>query len=67
MRRGYLTEPIRGAVAGGAFAGLVGLAVLSLHCPVSNAPHVLAWHLPVVLVGVAGGAISGWVAARFGA
>ena len=65
LRRGFLTSPIAAAVAAGGLSGLVGLAVLALHCPIQNAAHVLAWHLGVVAVSVLGGGALGWAALRF--
>ncbi len=45
FRRGYPTAPVQASLTFGVFAGLSGVAVLALHCPVLNAPHILIWHL----------------------
>jgi hypothetical protein len=50
MRRGFVTNPAPAGIAGGAFAGLVGVAVLALHCPIFNAGHIIAWHLGALAI-----------------
>jgi hypothetical protein len=59
LRRGAVLYPkLSGAVAGG-LAGLAGLTVLEVKCPDLNAFHILVWHLGVVVIGSAGGALLG--------
>jgi hypothetical protein len=59
LRRGAMLSPkLTGATAGG-FAGLIGLAVLEIHCPNLNRYHILVWHLGVVLLSVLGGVALG--------
>jgi hypothetical protein len=50
LQRGYLVSPRETLVLYGFFAGLVGVAVLALHCPIRNALHVLVWHLGAMLL-----------------
>jgi hypothetical protein len=55
LQRGYLVSPRETIVLYGFFAGLVGVAVLALHCPIRNSLHVLVWHLgALVLTGFVG-------------
>jgi hypothetical protein len=56
LRRGFVTHPARAALTGGALAGAVGVAVLALHCPIQNTPHILVWHLGVIVTAAAIGA-----------
>ncbi len=57
IRKGFVTSMVQAGAVTGAFAGLAGIAVLALHCPIQSAAHVLTWHLSVMLLGVACGAI----------
>jgi hypothetical protein len=49
LRRGYLVSPRETMTLYGFFAGLVGVSVLALHCPILNSIHVLVWHLGAML------------------
>jgi hypothetical protein len=51
---------VTGATAG-LFAGLVGTAVLEIHCPDLNASHILVWHVGVAVLGAACGLATGLV------
>ena len=46
-RRGAVLSPITTSLAVGLFAGLVGTAVLEIHCPILDAWHILFAHLGV--------------------
>ena len=65
MKRGFVTDTLQAAIAGGALAGLLGIGVLALHCPIVNASHIVAWHVAVIAVTSLLGAISGWCLSRF--
>lgn len=55
LRRGYLVSPRETILLYCFFAGLVGVAVLALHCPIRNSLHCVIFHLgAMVLAGVAG-------------
>jgi hypothetical protein len=55
LQRGYLVSPRETITLYGFFAGLVGVSVLALHCPILNSLHVLVWHLgAMVLAGLVG-------------
>lgn len=57
LRRGAgLSPALTGATAGG-LAGLVGLAVLEIHCPNLNVYHIMVWHVSVTLACMIGGLI----------
>ena len=59
LREGFFTSPLAAGITAGSFAGLTGVAVLALHCPILNAPHVIVWHLGAMIVGGVGGALAG--------
>jgi hypothetical protein len=46
-------------MAAGTLAGLAGLGMLELHCPNFQLAHVLVWHIAVVLLSGAAGALMG--------
>ncbi len=55
LRRGFAVNSAAAGLAKGTLAGLAGVAMLELHCPILEAPHVLVWHIAVLPVcGVAG-------------
>ena len=64
MRRGFVTDTVSAAIAGGGLSGLAGAAVLALHCPIFDATHIIAWHAGVIAVTSLAGAFLGWVLAR---
>lgn len=66
MKRGFVTDPFQASVAGGALAGLLGIGVLALHCPILNASHIIAWHVAVIAVTSFIGAVLGWSLSRIG-
>ncbi len=55
LRKAYVTDILATAVFIGTFAGFSGVAVLSLHCPIQNATHIIVWHLGVIAVAAAAG------------
>jgi hypothetical protein len=60
LRRGFAVSTVAAGFAGGALAGVCGVAMLALHCANSQALHVLVWHTGVVPVSAAMGALAGW-------
>lgn len=60
LRRGFAVNVVSAGLAGGALAGLAGIAVLELHCANFEALHILFWHTAVVPVSAALGAAVGW-------
>ncbi len=50
LRRGYITDRWRTALIVSCFAGFSGVAVLSLHCPLLNALHIIVWHLGAMAI-----------------
>jgi hypothetical protein len=57
-RRGFVLSLPSAGLAAGSLAGLAGIGVLELHCPILNASHVMVWHVAVVAIsGVVGWAI----------
>ena len=65
LRRGFAVGAVAAGAIAGTFGGLSGVTMLELHCPNLEAPHVLFWHVAVVPVSAALGALVGWaVSAR---
>ena len=63
LRRGAaLDARLMGATAG-AFAALMGVTVLEIHCPNLNLNHILVWHLGVLVSAALAGAAVGSVVA----
>ena len=64
LRRGFAVNSVSAGLAAGTLAGLAGVGMLELHCPNFQAAHILVWHIAVVPVSAALGALLGW-ALRF--
>jgi hypothetical protein len=64
IKKGYASSPIRAGAIFGAFAGLVGVAALALHCPILNAAHILVWHCGGMLISGLAGAVLGALPVR---
>lgn len=62
MRRGLPSSPRAIGVSTGVLAGLVGVFVLHLKCPVFDAPHIAIGHLTTPLAGAAVGYLAGRLA-----
>ncbi len=61
FRKGFFTSPVGAGASIGVFAGLTGVAVLALHCPIENAAHIIVWHLGAMVLGGSVGALAGGV------
>jgi Negative regulator of sigma F len=66
LRHGAILSPKLTAATAGAFAGLIGLTVLEVHCPILNRYHILVWHIGVVLLSMLGGLSLGAAWERIG-
>ena len=64
LRRGFAVNFVSAGLAAGALGGVAGVGMLELHCPNFQAAHVLVWHLAVVPLSAAAGALVGWVLRR---
>jgi hypothetical protein len=64
LRRGFAVNSISAGLVAGTLAGLAGVGMLELHCPNFQAAHILVWHIAVIPVSAALGALLGW-ALRF--
>ncbi len=60
LRRGFAVNPASAGLIAGTLAGLAGLGMLELHCDNFQAAHVLLWHVAVVPVSGAAGALAAW-------
>jgi hypothetical protein len=61
LRRGFAVNAQAAGFAQGMLAGLAGVAMLELHCPNFEAPHVIVWHIAVLPIA---GAVGMLVARR---
>jgi hypothetical protein len=57
LRRGFAVNPVSAGLVTGTLAGLAGLAMLELHCQNFQAAHVLVWHIGVIPLSAAAGAL----------
>jgi hypothetical protein len=64
LLRGAGLSPLLTGMTAGGLAGLVGLAVLEIHCPNLNVYHIVVWHVSVVLVCMIAGLILSGVTFR---
>ncbi len=60
LRRGFAVNSVSAGLAAGTLGGLAGVGVLELHCPNFQAAHVLVWHVAVVPLSGAAGALVAW-------
>jgi hypothetical protein len=58
LRRGFAVNRTAAGLAAGTLAGLVGVAMLELHCPNFLAMHVMVWHTAVIPVSALAGALA---------
>lgn len=56
LRRGAFTDPPLAGATAGLLAGLTGLTVLSIHCPLLEISHVVGWHVGAAAVSTLAGA-----------
>jgi hypothetical protein len=61
LRRGFILDYRAAGLAAGTLAGLAGIGMLELHCPILKAPHIMFWHVAVVWVSGIGGWVVGWI------
>jgi hypothetical protein len=64
LKRGFFTSPVAASTTMGFFAGLSGVAVLALHCPIQNSAHIIVWHLGAMVVAGLAGALAGTLRRR---
>jgi len=60
LRRGFAVNSVSAGLAAGTFGGLAGVVMLELHCPNFQVAHVLVWHIAVVPLSAAAGALVAW-------
>jgi hypothetical protein len=60
LRRGFAVNPVTAGAVAGTLAGLAGVTMLELHCPNFQVLHVLVWHIAVIPVSAAVGALIAW-------
>lgn len=60
LRRGFAVSPAAAGLAIGTLAGLAGVTMLELHCANFEAPHVMVWHIAVLAISGAVGALAAW-------
>jgi hypothetical protein len=64
LRRGFAVNPTGAGLAAGTLAGLAGVSMLELHCQNFQTWHVLVWHIAVIPVSAAAGALAARLANR---
>ena len=57
LSRGLAVNPVAAGLAKGTLAGLAGVTMLELHCPNFEAPHLMVWHIAVIPISGAAGAL----------
>jgi hypothetical protein len=57
VRRGAMLSPVLNGAMTGALAGFLSLAECELRCPNANVYHMLVWHLTLVPLATAAGAV----------
>jgi hypothetical protein len=65
LSRGYAVNPIAAGLAAGTLGGLAGVTMLEIHCPNFEAPHLMVWHIAVLPVSGALGALFAIVAQTY--
>ena len=61
LRRGFILDYRAAGLAAGTLAGLAGIGMLELHCPILKAPHIMFWHVAVVWISGIGSWVVGWI------
>ena len=61
LSRGFAVNASAAGLAKGVLAGLAGVAMLELHCPNFEAPHVMVWHIAVIPIAGAVGMLVAWM------
>ena len=65
LRKGYVVAPVATGAAVGVGAGMVGLTVIELHCPIETFPHVAVWHVGIFVLSAGMGALAGVLSRNF--
>lgn len=65
LRRGYAVNPVAAGLAAGTLGGLAGLTMLEIHCTNFEAPHLMVWHIAVLPVSGALGALAAFAAQAY--
>jgi hypothetical protein len=66
VRRGVSSDAPAAGMALGTLAGLTGLGMLELHCPILKAMHLMVWHIAVIPVSGLAGYLAGRVVQDMG-
>lgn len=66
LRRGFILNPVAAGVGAGTLAGLAGLGMLELHCPILKAMHLMVWHTAVIPLSGLAGYLAGRLAQALG-
>jgi hypothetical protein len=61
LRRGFAVRSISAGFAAGTLGGLAGVGLLEMHCPNFQSAHVLLWHIVVVPLSAAVGALTAYL------
>jgi hypothetical protein len=64
LRRGLAVNPVAAGLAKGTLAGLAGVTMLELHCPNFETLHLMVWHIAVIPISGAAGALAAYLVAH---
>jgi hypothetical protein len=66
LSRGLAVNPIAAGLAKGTLAGLAGVTMLELHCPNFETLHLMVWHIAVIPISGAAGALAAYTTRALG-
>jgi hypothetical protein len=66
LSRGLAVNPVAAGLAKGTLAGLAGVTMLELHCPNFEALHLMVWHIAVIPISGAAGALVAYTTRSLG-
>jgi hypothetical protein len=65
LKRGFAVNPVTAGLATGTLGGLAGVTMLELHCINFEAPHLMVWHIAVIPISGAIGALVAFTARAY--
>jgi hypothetical protein len=65
LKRGFAVNPVTAGLAIGTLGGLAGVTMLELHCINFEAPHLMVWHIAVMPISGAIGALVAFTARAY--
>jgi hypothetical protein len=65
LKRGFAVNPVTAGLSAGTLGGLAGVTMLELHCINFEAPHLMVWHIAVMPISGAIGALAAFTARAY--